>query len=104
LVYVVILFGKIAQTGVGMLQGLNERLDVWWKESRGHGLSGRVHSAIALTAVLGSLLLANVGIIGLVAKGYGSLAWFALLIYVVPVLSLGLLKLRTTAATGPVGT
>lgn len=94
LVYVVILFGTIAQTGVGMLQGLNERLDARWKERHGRALSPRVHALIALGAVLGSLVLANVGIIGLVSKGYGTLAWFALAVYVVPVTTIGVIKLR----------
>lgn len=93
-VYAIILFGTIAQTGVGMLQGLNERLDVWWTERRGNVFSSRTHSFIALGAVLVSLLLANVGIIDLVAKGYGTLAWFGLAVYVIPVLTLGFLRLR----------
>lgn len=91
--YVVLLFGTIAQTGVGMLQGLNERLDAWWRERAGQGLARRTHSGIALGAVLASLLLANVGIVSLVAKGYGSLAWFAFAVYVLPVMTLGLKKL-----------
>ena len=93
LVYVVVLFGTIAQTGVGMLQGLNERLDSWWQERCGHSLSPKVHSTIAVTAVLASLLLAKVGIITLVAKGYGSIAWFSLTIFVVPLLTIGLWKI-----------
>ena len=107
-IYAIVLFGTIAQTGVGMLQGLNERLDVWWNERRGRILSSRTHSLIALGAVLASLLLANVGIVALVAKGYGTLAWFVLVIYVIPVLTLGLIKLRgrlpaaTSEAQAPV--
>lgn len=105
-IYVVLLFGTIAQTGVGMLQGLNERLDGWWNERHGRALTSRTHSLIALGAVLASLLLANVGIVGLVAKGYGTLAWFVLAIYVIPVLTLGVFKLRnqpraTAAAENP---
>lgn len=93
-VYVVVLFVTIAKTGVGMLQGLNERLDSWWRERRGQGLGSRVHSAIALGAVLGSLALANVGIVTLVAKGYGGIAWLAFAVYVLPVLTIGVAKLR----------
>ncbi len=100
-IYVVLLFGTIAQTGVGMLQGLNERLDTWWNERHGRVLSSRTHSLIGLGAVLASLLLANVGIVGLVAKGYGTLAWFVLVIYVIPILTLGLLKLRNQVPATP---
>lgn len=96
-IYAILLFGTIAQTGVGMLQGLNERLDVWWNERHGRVMSSRAHSLIALGTVLTSLFLANIGIVDLVAKGYGTLAWFGLLIYVIPVLTLGLFKLRDQA-------
>jgi uncharacterized membrane protein YkvI len=97
-IYAIVLFGTIAQTGVGMLQGLNERLDGWWNERHGRGLRSRTHSLIALGAVLTSLLLANAGIVALVARGYGTLAWFVLVIYVIPILTLGLFKLRNRAA------
>ena len=96
-IYAIILFGTIAQTGVGMLQGLNERLDAWWTERYGRGLASRTHALIALGAVLASMLLANFGIVDLVAKGYGSLAWFVLVIYVLPVLTIGLFRLRGQA-------
>ena len=98
IVYGVVLFGTIAQTGVGMLQGLNERLDVWCQERYRRVLSRRTHSIIALAAVLVSLLLANVGIVELVAKGYGTLAWYALAVYVVPVITIGVFKLWNTRA------
>lgn len=99
-VYVVLLFGTVAQTGVGMLQGLNERLDAWWRERHGRGLGRRTHSGIALGAALASLLLANVGIVALVAKGYGSLAWFAFAVYVLPVMTLGLARLLRAGPAG----
>ena len=92
-IYVILLFGTIAQTGVGMLQGLNDRLDAWWLERKGRTLARRTHSTIALSAVLFSLLLANVGIVSLVAKGYGSLAWFAFAVYVLPLVTIGVAKL-----------
>ena len=93
-VYVIILFGTIAQTGVGILQGINERLDAWWQEKHGHGLSARLHAIIAGGAVLASLALSKFGVIALVAKGYGSLAWVALILFVLPVMTVGVWKLR----------
>jgi uncharacterized membrane protein YkvI len=93
LIYVVFLFGTIAQTGVGVLQGINERLDNWLRERTGKPLRPEMHSAIAVTAIVSSLLLANLGIVALVAKGYGSLAWFSLGIYILPILTLGVYKL-----------
>jgi len=94
LVYVVVLFGTIAQTGVGMLQGLNERLDSLWLERYGHALPAKVHSFTAVGAVVASLFLAKVGIVTLVAKGYGSLAWISLALFVLPLLTIGIWNIR----------
>ena len=93
LVYVIVLFVTIAQTGVGILQGINERLDAWWRERRGQTLSPRLHAAIAGCAVLLSLLLSNFGIVALVAQGYGTLAWFGIFLFVAPVMTIGVWRL-----------
>jgi uncharacterized membrane protein YkvI len=85
-VYTVVLFITIAQTGVGILQGLNERLDRWSLERRGRALPAAVHAATAGGALLASLLLAKLGIVTLVAKGYGSFAWLSLALFVLPLL------------------
>ena len=95
-VYVIVLFGTIAQTGVGMLQGLNECLDSWWQERHGKSLGSNIHSMIAVAAVLASLLLAKIGIVTLVVKGYGSLGLLSLAFFVIPMLTIGVWKTRTS--------
>ena len=92
-VYVIVLFVTIAQTGVGILQGINERLDAWWGERSGGTLSPRLHATIAGSAVVLSLLLSNFGIVALVAQGYGTLAWFGIFLFVGPVMTIGAWRL-----------
>lgn len=92
--YVCVLFMTIVQTGVGVLQGVNERLDTWWRERRGVALSRVQHSVVAVAALAVSMLLARLGIVDLVAHGYGSLAWGFLFVYTVPVLTLGIARIR----------
>jgi uncharacterized membrane protein YkvI len=91
--YVCVLFMTIVQTGVGVLQGVNERLDNWWRERHGKPFSALQHGLVAAAAVIGSLLLAKLGIVKLVAQGYGSLAWGFLFVYTVPVLTLGVARI-----------
>lgn len=101
-VYVVVLFVTIVQTGVGILQGVNERLDAWWRESRGRPLGHGAQAAIATGAVLVSLACAKLGIVALVAQGYGSLAYGFALCFTLPVLTIGLARIRRAgAAAGP---
>jgi uncharacterized membrane protein YkvI len=91
--YIVILFGTIATTGAGILHGFNERLDMWWQQMHGRSISKWLHSAIAGSAVLASMLLANLGIVALVAKGYGALAWVSLVLLILPLLTIGVWKM-----------
>lgn len=92
-VYVIILFGTIVQTGVGVLQGFNERLDGWSSDTRGRPLSRPLHALVAASVLLISFVLSSFGIVELVAKGYGSLAWGFLLVYILPILTVGIYKM-----------
>jgi uncharacterized membrane protein YkvI len=88
-VYVGLLFMTIVQTGVGVLQGLNERIDVWRVERSGRPLPKMGHALIAGVTTALSLWLSQVGIVALIAKGYGTLAWGFLLVFTLPLLTLG---------------
>lgn len=99
--YVIVLFATIVQTGVGVLQGLNERLDGWYMDAHGRRLPPSVHAVIAGAVLLGSLLLSKLGIVALVAKGYGTLAWGFFVVFTLPVLTLGVGKIMTAGAPLP---
>lgn len=92
-VYVLVLFATIVQTGVGVLQGFNERLDGWHRETTGSPLSKVQHATLAGGLLLLSLLLAKAGIIDLVAKGYTALAWGFVIVFTIPTLTLGLMQI-----------
>lgn len=93
--YVSLLFMTIVQTGVGVLQGLNERLDAWYAETHSATFPKWGHALVAGGAVVLSLALARVGIVDLIAKGYGTLAWCFLVVFTIPVLSLGIARIRS---------
>jgi uncharacterized membrane protein YkvI len=92
--YVCLLFVTIVQTGVGVLQGLNERIDAWSAEARARPLPKWGHALIAGAAVLMSLGLSRAGIVALIAKGYGTLAWCFLVVFTLPVLTIGVVRIR----------
>ena len=91
--YSVMLFGTFIETGAGMLQGINERIDAYLTEKRGVGLSRASHSAIAVVAILVSALLSLWGITNLIAEGYGTMAWGFFAVYFIPLLTIGLYKI-----------
>jgi uncharacterized membrane protein YkvI len=97
-IYVCVLFVTIVQTGVGVLHGVNERIDASWRERLGRPLPTRWRATIAGGAVLASLLLAKLGLVTLIARGYGTLAWGFLAVFTLPLLTRGALRIIRTPA------
>lgn len=90
----VIVFGTLVQTGVGVLHGLNERL---LGAERHSAASNNRLMRLAVSAAASSLavvLATRIGLIDLIAKGYGYLAWVILGIYALPLLSVGPWRIR----------
>lgn len=84
-----IVFGTLVQTGVGVLNGLNDRL-VGSASSTADSKHRLLRLAISAgTLLIATVLAASIGLIDLIAKGYGYLAWVILLIYALPLLCIG---------------
>ena len=92
----VVLFGTLIETGTGMIHGVNERLAMTLQE-RGRELSPMVRPAVAVTLLVVGALLAQFGLIDLVARGYGTLTWVFLVVVLTPLLTLGVWKLVRAA-------
>jgi uncharacterized membrane protein YkvI len=87
--YVVGLFGTFIETGAGFIQGVNERIDAYLLESGRPPLAHAARAAIAVAGILLSAALATFGIIALIARGYGTIAWGFFAVYVVPTMTYG---------------
>lgn len=98
LAYLVGLFGTFAETGAGLIHGVNERIDSYLRDRALPTLMRSRRALIAVAAVGTSAVLATVGIIPLIARGYGGLAWGFLVVYILPLLTVGVVKLRAHAA------
>lgn len=88
LVFQIVLFGTLIETGTGMIHAVNERIARTFEE-RGSRLPRLARPATAILFLTLATALSTVGLVDLIAKGYGTLAWFFLVIYVIPVLTLG---------------
>jgi uncharacterized membrane protein YkvI len=88
----VAIFGTLVQTAIGVLHGFNERLlgrrDA--QDAGGSKSSRGLRLVIAVgISVVAIVLATRIGLIDLIAKGYGYLSWVILAIYVVPLLAFG---------------
>ena len=91
LTFQVVLFGTLIETGIAMVHGVNERLARTYEERR-VTMPQVLRPTIAICLLILGALLARVGIIDLIARGYGTITWFFLAIYVIPILTLGVRK------------
>ncbi len=95
--YLVVLFGTFIETGAGNIQGFIERVDGWWMERRGYTLKRYQHATLAGAALVVAGVLSDVGIVDLIARGYGTIAWGFLFVYLIPLFSIGVVRLRGSA-------
>lgn len=92
--YLLVLFGTFIETGAGNIQGFIERIDGWWQERRGTTLNRVQHASIAASALILAGVLSDVGIVDLIARGYGGIAWGFLFVYLIPLCTVGIYRLR----------
>jgi uncharacterized membrane protein YkvI len=98
----VVLFGTLVETGTGLIHAVNERIaKVYAERDANMPLFLRPVTALALLIV--GALLAQFGLIGLIARGYGTLTWIFLGIFVIPVLTWGVWKIWKHATKLPRG-
>ncbi len=91
--FTVMLFGTLIETGAGILQGVNERIDSQRKDKGRQPLGRWGHTSVAMGFMGLALAIASVGIIDLIAKGYGTMAWGFFAVYFIPLVTIGVWKL-----------
>jgi len=93
-VFQVVLLGTFVETGIGLTHGFNERIAGVYHE-RGTEMPRSFRLGIALGILIVATYIANaVGLTGLIAKGYGTITWVWWIIYVIPVLTLGIWRIK----------
>lgn len=92
-VFPIVLFGTFVETGTAMIHGVNERIG-HVLEARGRSLAPRVRAAIAIAVLIVAIVVADtVGLTQLVARGYGVITYGFLVVFVIPVMTIGIWRL-----------
>jgi uncharacterized membrane protein YkvI len=91
--YTVALFWTLAETSIGMIHAIIVRVNQHLKELTGRTLTRWQEGLLAITIILVSIYLARVGVIALVAQYYGTMAWVFIAIYLVPLLTVGVVRI-----------
>jgi uncharacterized membrane protein YkvI len=94
LLFQLMIFAALMESGTGSVHAINERINNTLRKRHRAPLSRPARLAIALVILAGCMLLAQrFGLVTLIARGYRALAVIFLLIYVIPLLTVGVTRL-----------
>lgn len=99
IVFQVMLFGTLVETGAGMIHSVNERVANAYRE-KNREFPARTRVLVATGILALGALIAQFGLISLIARGYGALTYGYLLVFVLPILTWGTVLIRRARAEG----
>lgn len=90
LLFQLMVFSALLESGSGAVHAINERVAVAWKLRSGNELSAAGRFCIAALLLVVSIFVADrFGLVALIAHGYRVLAWLFLFVFLLPLLTLG---------------
>ena len=95
----IMLFGTLAETGAGLIHAVNERIARGYRDSN-RELPSRTRVVAALAMLALGALIAQFGLIPLIGVGYRYISYGYLAVFVLPVLTWGLVLIRRERSAG----
>ncbi|MBN1294189.1 MAG: hypothetical protein JXB48_20305 [Candidatus Latescibacteria bacterium] len=92
IVFQIVLFGTLVETGTGFIHAVNERIQSVY-QADGKNFPRSLRPVIAIAMLTLSTAISSFGIISLIAKGYGALSWGFFAVFVIPLFTVGLYKI-----------
>ena len=100
-IFQLMIFCALLETGVGVVNAVNERIAQAVRDREASHFSRIARFAISASLLTGSAFVAaGIGLIDLIAAGYGAFGYIMLVIFVTPLLLIGTARLRI-GALGP---
>jgi uncharacterized membrane protein YkvI len=92
-VYAIVVLWTLVETSVGMIHAVTDRMSAVRLETGRAPLTSGQAGAVAAGILVAAALLSRLGIIALVAQGYGYLAYGFLLLFALPLLTRGVARI-----------
>lgn len=94
LLFQLMIFSALLESGTGSVHAINERIAGVWRARRSAELGRRARGGIAAALLIVCMFVADrFGLVALIASGYRALAVVFILIYVIPLLTIGVVRL-----------
>ncbi len=88
------IFAALLESGTGFVHAINERIGLAWRRSRNAELGRVPRLCVALGTLVFCMLLAErFGLVTLIARGYRLFAYVVLLVFVLPLFTIGIYRL-----------
>ncbi len=91
-IFEIVLFGTLIETGSGFIKAVDDRIEIS-SAKNGQSTPSWVRPVVAVGLTLLGVAVSTFGLTGLIAKGYGTICWGFLIVYVIPMLTLGIYKI-----------
>ena len=91
-IFEIVLFGTLIETGTGFIKAVDDRIELTM-EKQGKPVPGWVRPTVTVSLVVVGICISTFGLIGLIAKGYGTICWGFFVVYVLPMVTLGVYKI-----------
>ena len=90
--FTVVLFGTLIETGSGFVKAITDRVGGTMAD-KGKEMPKWLVPVITIVCVLLGVAISSFGLTGLIAKGYGTVTWGVFVLYVIPILTIGVYKI-----------
>ena len=103
LLFQAMIFAALLESGTSAVHAVNERIDAAWETRKGKPLTHPARLAIGLTLLALCMFAAGrFGLVALIANGYRALAYIFLIVFVLPLLTVGIWRIfRNDRAAEP---
>ncbi|MCD6596576.1 MAG: hypothetical protein J7L04_02740 [Bacteroidales bacterium] len=88
----IVLYGTLIETGTALIHAVNERVQSA-QNARNKELPQAFRPIIASVFLLIALGISSFGLVNLIAKGYSAVSWGFLLVYLIPIATIGVYKI-----------
>jgi uncharacterized membrane protein YkvI len=92
-VFMVVLFGTMIETGAGFIHAVNERVNSVMIDKGMGEMKNSQRGLVGGVMALVGLGVSSFGLIGLIAKGYGTISWGFFILHGVALFTIGLYKI-----------
>ena len=96
ILFEIVLFGTLIETGTGFIKAVDDRIELTYQKG-GKECPSWMRPLIAVVFVAVGVGVSTFGLTGLISKGYGTICWGFLFVYVIPMLTIGLMKISKAA-------